>query len=507
MGDQINITTQGDVNFAKNQSTATIVNEKIEFETAVKQKLKGKDSTKNQWLIATVIIPVIATIVIPLLIYFLSRPTEEPKFIIENSILRSDATLVIRADNKKANKKENLNIMFDGCSFPNKGISIPIQTFPHKIQKWHFTLKNYTTINTLTKDGEHKIKVSFPGGKYSDEYKIIFISKPPIVKILKSHDHGQTKIKGKVTTELQLPKNILTVNITYFHEGKECKITEIPLTKKIHPETGIVYYEFESILQGLPNLKPDDPRYSELFWQLEVTDQAENQYYHKQSYAKFMAPGNDQIGVGNIASIKIEKITDDVSNQLRNIVRIVPNQTLINKLPNGKQPIELSVKAVDKSAKLNWKYNIDNIEPITLIFKNDKKIGASASTEYIDYNSGNKYAKYRVEQRSDNIIYSSAEKMIESEDDIKNHDSTEDQRKMMQVLEDQKKINQALEKSNIQKQAIQQYIKEQNNDKIKENQVLEKGNIQKQAIQQYIKEQNNDKGVFQQFIIKQNEDN
>ena len=176
-------------------------------------------------------------------------------------------------------------------------------------------------------------------------------------------------------------------------------------------------------------------------------------------------------------------------------------------MPNGKQPIELSVKAVDKSAKLNWKYNIDNIEPITLIFKNDKKIGASASTEYIDYTSDNKYAKYRVEQRNDNLIYSSLEKMIESENDVINQDSTENLNSMMQVLEgrnkaiqaleNRNKINQVLEKSNIQKQALQQYIKEQNNDKNKINQVLEKSNIQKQALQQYIKEQNNDKGVLQ----------
>ena len=424
--------------------------------------LKLKTKPSDSWIIAivTLLFTCISVII------SINKP---PKFIIEKFILKSDAALIIKANNSKANRKKNLDIIFDGFPFPKKGILIESTD---GMQHWSFSLKKYTNHSLLTKDGEHKVIMGFPGEKLSDEYKIIFISKPPIVKVIKSHDQGQTKIKGNVTTELQIPKNILAVDITYFHDGKECKIKKIPLTKKIHPETGIVYYEFETILQGLPNLKPDDPRYTELFWLIEVTDQAGNQYYHKQSYAKFMAPGDDQIGVGNIASIKIEKISEDI--QLRNIVRIVPNQTLVNILPNGEPPIELSVKAVGKSAKLQWRYNIDNIEPITLVFKNDKKIGASASNEYIDY-SAKINAKYRVEQRNNNIIYSSYEKMIETEQIVKNssehqdilnqsrkrqdminhNQTTNSQDKINQAIESQRVIDRALERQRIIDRALE----------------------------------------------------
>ena len=116
-----------------------------------------------------------------LFIYFLSRPGEEPKFIIVNSILKSDATLVIKADNKKANQKKNINVIFDGCSFPKKGTRVAPAA--DGMYLWNFTLINHTKVDRLVKDGDHKIKVCFPGGKNSDVFNIIFVTKPPIVSV------------------------------------------------------------------------------------------------------------------------------------------------------------------------------------------------------------------------------------------------------------------------------------------------------------------------------------
>ena len=179
MGDQINITTQGDVNFSKDQSTATIVKytSNGEVETEDQKELQDRVSSRKKWLFTAIIIPVIATIVTPLLIFFLSRPYENPKFIIVNSILRSDAKIVIKADNKKANQKKNLNIIFDGYAFSDAGIR------SGKKEKdmflWHFKLINNTCLDILIKKGEHKVKVGFPGGKLSNEFKIHFVNDPP----------------------------------------------------------------------------------------------------------------------------------------------------------------------------------------------------------------------------------------------------------------------------------------------------------------------------------------
>ena len=347
MDNQINITTQGDVNFAKDQASATIVKDTPteDFEIDTKQDSKISAPQKKQWWVAAVIIPVFATIVTPLFIYYFPRTVEEPKFIIVNSILRSDATLVIKANNKKANQKKKLDIIFDGCPFPEKGI--PINSNSDGMQKWHFKLQNHAKVDSLTKDGEHKVKFSFPGGKFSNEFKIIFNSKPPIVRVEKKNKSGQTIVKGEVTTELQLPKKLLCVYITYFHKGQEYKIPDIPLTTKVHEETGITYFEFETALQGLPKLDKNDPNFSAPFWSLEVVDQAGNKYFYEQSYAKFMAPGNDKFGVGDIANVKVVKLSKDVANKLTNIkstIRIIP-KTIIERSPEGKPAIELKVRS------------------------------------------------------------------------------------------------------------------------------------------------------------------
>ena len=128
--------------------------------------------SKKQWFIAAVIIPVVATIIIPLLLYFLSLQNKSPKFIIVNSILRSDDKLIIKAENAKANKDKKLNILFDGCSFPKAGIQANFDN--NGMQLWHFQLSEQTKVENLLRNGTHIIQVGFPGENFSNGYKIIF---------------------------------------------------------------------------------------------------------------------------------------------------------------------------------------------------------------------------------------------------------------------------------------------------------------------------------------------
>jgi len=364
---------------------------------------RQRSDPQKSWILPIITLIIAAFGVIAVYVPFFAK---QPQFSIANSVLKSDAKLVIRARNKKANQDKQLDVIFDGCSFLNSGI-LDKENPKNKFYQWHFEIKKYTNADKLIKDGEHKIKVCFPGEKYSEEFNILFLSTSPIVRVEKTNKSGKTIVKGEVTTEVQVPKNILSVYISYYQEGKEYSIDNIPLTTKIHKETGITYFEFETVLQGLPDIKSDDPNFSKKFWSIKVIDQAGNDYYYDQSYAKFIAPGSENFGVGSIANIKIEKLSEDVSKQLKNIVRIIPQKNIINKLPNGKAPIDLTVNSIgDNAAKLEWTYNITSIEPFTIVYKNEKKIGASISNEYID-SSVNNETKYRVEQVTDQFIYSS----------------------------------------------------------------------------------------------------
>jgi len=373
-------------------------------------KIQNMDPQKN-WLLA--IIGLLIAIISLIISYIPLR--EKAQFIITNCIIRSDAKIIIQANNDKANQDKQLDVVFDGYPFPKSGHLISSEG----MHQWHFKIKKHTKVEKLIKDGEHKIKVRFPGDDYSKEENILFISKPPIVRVEKTNTSGQTIVKGDITTELQIPKNLLSVHISYFHEGQENKIDNIPLKTRIHEDTGITYFEFETSLQGLPVLNEDDPNFSAPFWSLEVMDQAGNKYYYEQSYSKFIALGSEKFGVGDIANVRVVNLSKDITNNLTNIkktIRIIPKKMIEKLPPDGKPPIELNISAIgNNAAKLEWNYNIDikSIAPLTLVYKEDKKIGVSATTEFIDY-SVNKNTNYRVEQQTEEVIYSSEKKVFDS---------------------------------------------------------------------------------------------
>ena len=372
-------------------------------ETEIKQEVSN--STKKQWLIAAVIIPVIATILIPLLIYYLSRPPEEPKFIIDNSILRSDATLVIKANNKKSNQKKKLDIIFDGCSFPKKGI--PINSSSDGMQKWHFKLQNHTKVDSLIKDGDHKVKVGFPGDKLSDEFKIIFVNDQPIVGAEIIQKYPSTKIlKGKATTKTQIPENEIKVDVTFYHEGSKEKKISVPVKKVEYEDTGLIFFEFETPLKNFPEISPSDSRYSEIFFALKVSDKAGNEYYYEESYGQYVTGGKKRFGVLN-ANFKIDKEYDDATQSLNSTFLVKPNQPLsqsnnINIVPSISLKVTSRIVNLKRVRRLDWKSNIPQSKPLAFVYRNGKNIGESETNSYTDTDELPKeIAKYHIEMISE----------------------------------------------------------------------------------------------------------
>jgi len=183
-GDQISVSSQGDVNIAKDKSViynntdcsgnnkervlpyqqSKIIDEKNNI-----NQTKTPDASWFAWSI-TLIIAIVATILVPL---YLSIK-KNPEFIILNSELTVNDSLVIQADNKKANKKIELNVFFDKMAFPKA--AFPIESGSDK-QQWQFDLQKYTSDKSLLKTGEHSVKVGFPGDKLSAEFTIKFKAK------------------------------------------------------------------------------------------------------------------------------------------------------------------------------------------------------------------------------------------------------------------------------------------------------------------------------------------
>ncbi len=124
---------------------------------------------------------------------------------------------------------------------------------------------------------------------------------------------------------MQELSDTLSIDIFFFHQGEPRKL-DVPVKRISDQRTGLTHFEFETTVQGLPQIDKNDPRYSDLFFAFRVTDQVGNQYYQKESYAQFMAPGEKGFGVNNMADFKVEQLIDDVSGQTKTIVLVTPKQ-------------------------------------------------------------------------------------------------------------------------------------------------------------------------------------
>ncbi len=322
---------------------------------------------------------------------------KSPSFAIENPVLRSDADMIIKAQNRAANRKEPLNVKFDAVLFPDKGIPIRKEGV---WQKWRFAIREQG-VDDMLKEGYHSVHVGFPGKDLSEPYTVVFKNRPPVLRVesLPSDtDPAERIIRGKAASELQIPGEKISVDLMYFHEGAPQKI-DVPVKQKKDEKTGIIYFEFETTVQGLPILKLGDKGYAEPFFGFRVTDQAENTYYQKFSYAQYMAPGSAEFGFNRLAMIKVDKLVE--KNDFRNIIRFTPTEmSLQQQLANGEQAIILKVTGSAKTARyLKIQSNVRDSLPITIVLRDEKQIGVTRIDEYIDSEKLDmKKLEYRVEQ-------------------------------------------------------------------------------------------------------------
>ena len=355
---------------------------------------------KTFWIIVSAILgPFLASIV---LLYPDIFKSPDPLFDLENIFSRPDTSIYLISRNAPANNYKTLDIEFDGFLLRKAGIPIK-NTNP---QKWSFSLINKNLPDTVFKDGIHKIRAIFTENKFNNEYlQITLNSKAPVVgvNILKqnfSDKFEYNKISIKAASRTQSLADTIKVEISYYHDGQQ-QVLNIPVRKIITEQSGVFYYEFETSLQNLPHFTSKDTEFSKTFFSIKVTDQAGNKYYETQSYAEFMAPGDKYFGINDMADIQVAKQTDRMNNSVSTLVRFIPNVKLIYNI-NGTPAIVLKVTNIAKNYReLEWKSNVNNPAPLTLVYKNDKTIGTSFTNNYLDVDTiMSKIIKYRVEQIS-----------------------------------------------------------------------------------------------------------
>jgi len=189
------------------------------------------------WFLALIVIPIIVAC-------FTYYTRKTPQFIIENNILNSSSDIIIRANNKKANRQEHLDVIFDGFTFSQKGVlSNQIDGY----QSWVFTLLNQPNVEmypSLIKKGVHDIQVGFLGEKRSEKIKIAFINQIPFVNGKIVYKNNTAKIL-KGSAKSLYSRNRLKIEILYYHEGPSTEKIEVPVHNINILDNDQFYCEFE----------------------------------------------------------------------------------------------------------------------------------------------------------------------------------------------------------------------------------------------------------------------
>ncbi len=303
---------------------------------------------------------------------FFPEIPEPPLFIVENPYVRPETPVYILAVNDSSRRKEPLYVKWDHLIFANAAIpDQDSQTF-----RWTFDLKQRLQPKDL-QDGHHALEAGFAVDAFCPPLKVSISTEQPIVEaeIGIEPDHPETiTIDGIAASKLQDPDETLKVDVFFDYEGYPVSFP-LPVERKLDDE-GRIYFEFETNIEGLPTIPPDDPRYDKPFFAFQVTDQAGNDFAHAMSYAQFMAPGMQRIRANRMADIQVQKYPDADLAFTTVEFAVVPRPPF-NEF-DGKPAIWLQADAHSTDlTELSWVSELnkhyDRLLP-TIIFEDDKTI-------------------------------------------------------------------------------------------------------------------------------------
>lgn len=373
----------------------------------VAEPVEAKVRRFQWWQLIVGAVVALAAVLIPLL---WNEFKSTPQFALAKPITRPDSGIVIVAQNSAASRKAPLTIEFDGFKFANAGQLIP-SSDP---LCWRFTLQDRTLPDSLLRDGAHRVRVGFAGEPLSELLLLAFSTQAPVVEaeIIQPPGKSQDRVfVGRVASKLQAPAETLAVDVVFHHEGYPQEIS-VPV-KRVTDETGLTYFEFETNIQGLPNIASDDPRYAEPFFAFRVTDQAGNQYFQQESYAQFIAPGDKRFGVNRLADIEVKRLPVDLRGKTKLAFRLIPRPKPRTRLADRTPAIILKVTTLSRNVKqLEWTNlppSLRASQPVTLIFRDEGNLGIVFGNEYRDEQAPVSHEPiYRVEQEArDGQVYSS----------------------------------------------------------------------------------------------------
>jgi hypothetical protein len=166
------------------------------------RKKKNMEKKRFKWwelLIGATLVPLLAVIIPKIWDLVESKNKEVPRFILSESIFSSNEVIEIIPRNKTAQKKEILDVEWDGFLFSN----IKPSHSAHSSIIWKFTPKKIITDDKLIANGTHKIRFCFANGRFSSLMNIKI--KPTVKKAEPKKEVVVKKVEPKPTISIAKP--------------------------------------------------------------------------------------------------------------------------------------------------------------------------------------------------------------------------------------------------------------------------------------------------------------
>ena len=175
----------------------------------------------------------------------------------------------------------------------------------------------------------------------------------------------------------------------------EAGVIAIPLPiKRLSPDTArIASFGFETIVQGLPQIAPSDPRHAQPFFAIHLAERNGARYYREESYAQFISSAEKPLPVQPVIELPTQALWASVRKPASRAAR------------NGMTTPSFSLKATRPSKEvcvLEWDalpHAVSSAQTLALVFRNEQHVAIAFARRYVE-NASNLSAntKYRVEQ-------------------------------------------------------------------------------------------------------------
>ncbi|MEM1181787.1 MAG: hypothetical protein AAGM22_25810 [Acidobacteriota bacterium] len=310
----------------------------------------------------------------------LLAPEPEPLFALPNPNLRPGVPLVIAAENKQAEKTENLTVRILDIEYAGAARLIP-GTDP---LTWQLDVSRFR----LEPEKKYQLELRFQGRHYGQRLLHFFVTERLDVSA------SVTPNSVRVDAVTLGDENYVDVELVFLGAEFEQRITPDFSAQSVlnpnHPDEVLIQYSYKFDVQ-LPTFSAEDERYDAPFLKIIARNQSGQTFSAQHPYAA-VANSKGGLFLANAEEFRelLVNVTDAEFGSGKSFdIQLDPRKaTNISRLDDGSPAIRLRVRLLDSGDReLAWESRMrPGIDRLSHVYRGEEKIASTFGSEHIDTN-------------------------------------------------------------------------------------------------------------------------